>query len=483
MLPAVGAATLAFAGDPVADATLSNLCRPELWDLDHINGWQVRWPEEFARLAIATQPQQAEALKRLHAAVSFLDRDRSNLQRGLSLHYSVPQPIVLRVIKEIDALSSESTEGSLFLKPVTTSADTRFGAAWEQAVADELLPAVSRYRRFLSERYLPRARQSLGLRELPNGARCYNAYLRRNTTLRYDFRQIYHIGLALVAQSDTELTALGKKDFGLSDRAAILARARADPRNRFASAADLMNFSQQMLTRSTRMSAPWFLELPHQRVTIEPLASYEADSGIPSHYESVSEDTEAAIFRISFSDWRNETRGAAAVTVVHETIPGHHMQIASARELGQASGFNSAYSEGWANYAERLAEELGIYPDDNAKIFRRSVLGRSLMVDPGIHAFGWSRDRAREFLAASGLDKESADDLIDRIIVQPGQLTSYEVGGMEIYRLREKAKKELGSRFDLRQYHERVLEHGVVSLSTLDTNIEAWIAQQKPERQ
>jgi uncharacterized protein (DUF885 family) len=218
-------------------------------------------------------------------------------------------------------------------------------------------------------------------------------------------------------------------------------------------------------------------------VTIEPLASYEADSGIPSHYESVSEDAEVAIFRISFSDWRNETRGAAAVTVVHETIPGHHMQIASARELGQASGFNSAYSEGWANYAERLAEELGIYPDDNAKIFRRSVLGRSLMVDPGIHAFGWSRDRARKFLAASGLDKESADDLIDRIIVQPGQLTSYEVGGMEIYRLREKAKKELGSRFDLRQYHERVLEHGVVSLSTLDTNIEAWIAQQKPERQ
>src|SRR5579862_4186850 len=113
MLPAVAAATLAFAGDPVADATLSNLCRPELWDLDHINGWQVRWPREFARLAIATQPQQAGALKRLRDAVSFLDRDRSNLQRGLSLHYSVPQPIVLRVIKEIDALSSESTEGSL----------------------------------------------------------------------------------------------------------------------------------------------------------------------------------------------------------------------------------------------------------------------------------------------------------------------------------------------------------------------------------
>jgi uncharacterized protein (DUF885 family) len=179
-------------------------------------------------------------------------------------------------------------------------------------------------------------------------------------------------------------------------------------------------------------------------------------------------------------DWANETRGAAAVTVVHEAIPGHHLQTVIARTVklpGAASefSFNAAFVEGWANYAERLCEEAGIYDNPYAAVFRRSVLGESLMIDPAVHVMSWSRNRVRKYLKALGQTNQEADELIDRIAVQPAQLTSYETGGLEILALREEAKAALGSRFDIREFHQRVLESGDVPLSRLSEQVRSWI--------
>jgi uncharacterized protein (DUF885 family) len=455
------------------------ICRSELWDVDHIGGWQVTVPQSLAQIQAATPQATTAALARAAAVARHVDLDIANLRRGLAAGYSAPRSVVVRVIDEIDALVALPPERSPLFEAARAAADPAFATRWRAEVEASVLPAMRRYRSFLAADYLPRARMSLGLSALPNGAACYAAYLHRATTLDWSAQQAFSLGEATVAQAELELGQIGRRRFGVSDPAVVLELARKAPDNRFGSAQDLLAFSRRALERTVAMSAPLFIALPTQPVVAEPLPGYQQDAGIPSHYESQDDPAKPAVFRISLSDWRSETLGAAEVTTSHETVPGHHMQIATARALLRASqhagiGYNQAYVEGWANYAERLAEEAGIYTSDYAKIFRRAVLGRSLVLDPGVHVFGWSRSEAIAYMAKAGLSRQAADDLIDRIAVQPAQLTAYESGGLEIYNLREEARRRLGPRFQLSAFHQRVLERGVVTLDDLARYIRSW---------
>jgi len=239
----------------------------------------------------------------------------------------------------------------------------------------------------------------------------------------------------------------------------------------------MLAYSQTVLDRARAMAADLFLELPRQPVVILPLPAYQQHSGVTPHYEGNADGAAAATFWLPLDHWDSDTRAAAEITVVHETYPGHHVQTVAARAARPRSVlsvavFNAAYVEGWANYAEQLAEESHIVDDDYERIQRRAVFGRSLVIDPGINVFGWSRDRAVAYAMEGGLSRESANDVVDRIAVEPAQLTSYELGGLEIRRLREAAQRVSGSRFDIRRFHQRVLEDGPLPLDVLHRKLE-----------
>jgi uncharacterized protein (DUF885 family) len=394
--------------------------------------------------------------------------------------YSVPKTVVRRVLREIDGMLNAGGNASPFTEPARHTDDAQFQIDWNSLVSQRINPAINRFGAFLRTEYLPKARDSIGLSALPDGERCYEALLRRATTLDRSPRATFDLGQATVERSRMELKALGAKMFGTNNTAQILRRAEAASGNRFKSADELLSYSEAMLARTTQMSAAYFIALPGQAIEIAPMPSYQRNSGISSHYEAVDSPTRPAIYRIDLDHWTSATRGAAAVTVVHETIPGHHLQTVIARAVrlpGAASefSFNAAYVEGWANYVERLCEEAGIYDNPYAAIFRRSVLGESLMIDPAVHVMGWTRDRVRKHLQDLGETGGEADELIDRIAVQPAQLTSYETGGLVIVELREEARAALGSQFDIREFHQRVLEQGDVPLSALRQYLRAWI--------
>lgn len=400
--------------------------------------------------------------------------------------YSVPKTVVVRVLKQVDALLGANAENSPFAAPANAP-DQDFQLRWRALVAEQIDPALQRFADFLRGEYVARARDSIGISSLPDGERCYAALLRRATTLDRSPRATFALGQATVARSRMELAHLGAALFKVSEPAEILRLAEAAPANRFQSADELLEYSRSMLARSTQMSAAYFFQLPQQPIEIAPMPEYQRGSGISSHYEPVDSATRPAYFRIDLDHWNTETRGAAAVTVVHEAIPGHHLQTVIARKVELPAdandfSFNAAYVEGWANYVERLGEEAGIYDTPFAAIFRRSVLGQSLMIDPAIHVMGWSRERVRRHLRSLGQTTEQADELVDRVAVQPGQLTSYETGGLEIAALREAARGALGSRFDIREFHERVLELGDVPLSTLRAHVMAWIASRSSRK-
>jgi len=455
------------------------VCRSELWDLSQTEGWQIRFPALAANESIATPEDRNRVLTVWRTLPAYLQKDIVNLRAGLASGYSAPKSVVARVLKQLDGLPSASPENSPFYAPAKRATDSEFKRALRQEIESRINPAIRQYADFLRTEYLPRARDSVSLAALPNGKACYQAYLRRYTTTDDTPEFVFALGKKMVQESTAEIQGIGSRLYGKDRLPEIVQRSHDDPKNRFTSSAQLLQFSKEMVERAQQLSQSLFLQLPSQPVIVEPLPEYQNGSGLSAHYESNADARKPATFWIAMDGWANETRGSAEITAVHETVPGHHLQIAMARQLLIKPAFNAAYVEGWANYAERLAEEQNIDGDDYARIQRRVLAGRSLVIDPGIHALGWSREQAEAFAMETGMSKDQADDVIDRIAVEPGQLTSYEIGGQEILSLRESARKRMGAKFDLRVFHQRVLEQGAIPLSTLRSHINTWIEAQQ----
>ena len=230
--------------------------------------------------------------------------------------------------------------------------------------------------------------------------------------------------------------------------------------------------------------AEWFTSPPKQPVVVEPYPDYQDGTGMSSRYESPNGDR-PGIYRITLHAPEEQSRGDAEVTAVHEAWPGHHLQIAMAQNITDAHkifriAFNSGFVEGWARYAEHLGEEMGLYETTSAPITRRAWPARGMVLDPGLHLYGWSREEVRDYILESRrMGPTEATNAADRIAILPGQLTAYDSGALEIFALRAEAEHALGDRFDIKAFHDRILENGVVPLPLLRAHVEAWIAEQR----
>ncbi|MCF7220690.1 DUF885 domain-containing protein [Marilutibacter chinensis] len=457
------------------------VCRPELWDVNHMGGWPVMLARYARFQPVATAVEREQALERWSALPAFVDQEIANLRQGLDLGYSAPRSVVERVIGQVDGLATASVADSPLSGPAGRSDDSEFRTAFEAVIRDRVNPALARYRDFLRDEYMAEARTELGVSANPDGEACYDASLRGYTTLDRGAREVHELGAKAVAANMAEIAGMGEKLYGTDDFAEILERVREAPDNGFSSEAELIDYSREVVARSREASRKLFLALPEQEMKVEPFPDFMRGSGASAHYEAAADPTQPAYYRIDSEGWASETRGSAEITAVHEGFPGHHMQLAFAftqdkTPLAQLS-FNSAYAEGWGRYAERLAEEAGIYSNDYAKIQRRAWPARGMVADTGLHVLGWSREKTVEYLKETGrFGPDETEALADRMAMLPGQLTAYDSGALEIVALREQAEAALGDRFDLRLFHEEVLRHGNVPMQVLRANVEAWIA-------
>ena len=484
-LDAKASATRAVLKEMLESSRQLRVCKVELWDLSHFTGWQVGFALVAEMQPVGTPALRAAALKRWGSLPAFLKVQTANLRAGLAAGYSVPKPIVDRVIVQLDALASAAPADSPFYSLAVRDGDAAFSAKLKTLIAHRINPAIRDFRVFLAKDYLPNARDTIALSALPDGARCYQAQLRSYTTLDRTPAEVLALGEKTVKENEQTVIALGSKLYGTSDVAEIIERNNDATDNHFNSAEELLASARDLLGVAVEKSRPYFVKLPDQPVVVESPPAYQQGTGISAHYEQQPDLTKPARYVEPTEEWKSATRGLAEITLVHEAVPGHHLQIALAFESPQGSDIakladNSAYVEGWARYAERLSEEAGIYRTDYARISRRIWPARGMVVDPGIHAFGWSRERAVAYLVATGrFDERGAQATVDRIATIPGQLTAYDSGGLEIFALRTEAEAALGSRFDIRQFHQRVLEQGIVPLQELREHVRAWIAEQK----
>lgn len=463
----------------------ARICRFELWAVNHMFGWHLNALANVAGAQpIGTADQRADAIARWSALPGFIDQEITNARLGLSQGYSAPKPVVGRVIRQIEGIVSAQPESLPFFAPATRAQDAEFRESFREVLAGPVNAAFRRYLDFLQNEYLPRARDALGVSANPDGAACYTASLRSSTTLKRSPDEVFRLGQQTVAANAARVRELGRTQFGTDDLAIIVPRMSEARDNRFSSEQELIEYSREVVGRARELSQPLFLSMPAQEMRVEPFDAFRRGAGGSSYYQSQVDPAKPAFYRINSETWPTETRGSAEITALHEGFPGHHMQASLANMIGTSpitklTG-NAAYTEGWARYSEALAEEAGMYRTPYALITRRLWPARGMVIDPRLHLMGWSRQQVIDFMVQSGrFSAAEADDAVDRFAMTPGQVSAYDSGGLEIMALRREAEAALGPRFDIRQFHQRVLESGAIPLTALRANIATWIAAER----
>jgi uncharacterized protein (DUF885 family) len=478
-------ATYAVLRETLESASLTRVCRGELWPVSQQNGFQISLPILSQLQPLGSPKRRTQALARWRTMVPYIDTEIGNLREGVRLGYTLPKLNVREVLEQLDDVLRLPPGRSPFAALADRDSTAGFRDSVVAIVAGEILPAVRRYRDYLASDYLSHAREATSLSALPHGAQCYRALVRRYTTLDLKPQALYQLGLKQMAAIEAEMRPMAERSFGTTDLPALMKRFATDPQYAFHSRAELIRTAEQAVARARAAMPRWFGHLPRQNLVVDPCLPFEEKSGCPNSYVSGSSDgSRPGRWRINASVVPPQPRAPLEGTAFHETIPGHHLQGAIAEERPGLSpitryfGF-SAYWEGWALYAERLGLEMGIYSSD---LYRLGELGEQalraarLVVDPGLSVLGWTRQQAIDYMQTHlPYTRQTVESEVDRYIAGPGQATAYMVGRLEIERLRAEAKARLGKRFDIREFHDQVLENGAVPLTLLRSHIEAWL--------
>ena len=458
------------------------VCRSDLWNVNQMGGWHSGYAQIAQLQPVGTLEFREQSLRRWQKLAAYVDREVENLKRGLDLGYSAPKTVVQRVIDQVDGLLALDIEASPFYSPATRDNDPEFSDATSELVAKQINPALQRYRDYLASRYLDAAREELSITANPDGLACYEASLRSYTTLNRSGKDVYELGQATVAANKAIVIELGQVAYGSDDFATIMQMAKSDTSDRFADKDELLKFSRDMVRRAEAEMPDWVGKMPAQAIEVVPFPEHEEGTGRSAHYRPGTSERPGE-YRIPLHEPQQQSRGNAEATAFHEAWPGHHLQISVGQSVEglhpvtQLIWF-SGPGEGWARYSEGLAEEMDLYVTTTGPIKRRAWPARGMVVDPGIHLFGWTREEAIDFMMESGRFAEArGDEMVDRIAILPGQLTAYDSGGLEILALRREAEAAMGSEFDIARFHDRILENGTIPLPQLRSHIEAWIAE------
>jgi uncharacterized protein (DUF885 family) len=354
-----------------------------------------------------------------------------------------------------------------------------------KTVADEVLPAYKQFGEWVTGEYVPHGRTTLSIESLPGGKRRYQAALRRFTTTSLTPEEIHKIGLSEYDRIVGEMTALAKAN-GYADLAAFRDHLDGDPKYKPSSAQSIVDDFDRYVRQMKPKLPQLFTLIPTAPVTVEPIPDFQKAAA--THYQTGTPDGKRpGRVSVAVSDFAGRTFINDEAVAYHEGIPGHHMQLSVQQTLKglpefRKHGGNSAYTEGWALYAEQLGKEVGFYQDPGSDYGRlRSELFRAvrLVVDTGIHDMGWSRDQVVEFMRKShAVDEPTIQSETDRYISTPGQACSYKIGQLKIRELRARASKQLGAKFDIRTFNDQILAGGSLPLDLLDARIDRWIKAQ-----
>lgn len=470
--------------------------------VDHFQGFHTFYPSLASGEGAApfkTVADYENNLKRHRDYVVMVDRWIERFRQGMASGVVEPKLIVNNMIEQIDTQLAQGVEGSVFYGPVKTfpaeipAADQqRLRAETAAIIRDGIFPAYKRFRDFLKNEYLPVARDSVGLVGMKGGDRLYAHLIEVHTTLPLKAEDVHQLGLQEVARITAEMEKIKAQVGFKGSLAEFFVYLREDPKFQPQSADWLRDEYFRIGKRVDQRIPEQFSLLPKSPLEIKAVEPYREKSEAGGSYQSGTPDgSRPGVFYFNTYDLKSRTTPGMETLYLHEAVPGHHFQISLAQENESLPAFmrfggNTAFVEGWALYAETLWKDLGMETDPYQRFGGLSdemLRAMRLVVDTGIHAKGWSRDQAIDYmLSHSNIGRTDATAEVERYIAIPGQALAYKIGALTILRLKDKARKELGDRFDPRAFHAQVLDTGALPMTVLEAKIDGWIQRTRAGR-
>jgi uncharacterized protein (DUF885 family) len=467
------------------------------WEMpvNQMSGIHTAYPRLVAQLSFTSVKDYDDWIARLHAIPKAFDQVTTNMSIGIEDQRVPPKYLLQKALEQVKQLAGQKPEDSPLALPLKNFPATikpaeqeRIKAEMLAAIGKEVLPAYLRFARFLEVSYIPAGREQPGISALPDGAKYYRFLIRRTTTTDLTPEQIHQIGLDEVKRDEAAMLVIAQK-LGFADLASFRASLKTNPKLHPASAEALLDAYRGYLGPMQAKLPQLFGRLPKAPFEVAAVPDYLEKTSAPAYYEPGAPDgSRPGRLRIDTYNATDRNLYGVETIAYHEGLPGHHLQISIAQELDDLPTFRkferyTAYAEGWGLYSERLGKDVGFYQDPYSDYGRlEGDIWRAirLVVDTGVHNQHWTREQmVQYFHDHSGIDETSIQAEVDRYIAWPSQALAYKIGQLKILELRDRAKTALGDNFDLRAFHDQVLDAGALPLDVLSDRIDGWIAQQK----
>jgi len=435
-------------------------------------------------------------LKRLDAYEIWCDTAIANMRRGMKTGYVLPAPLVEKMIPQLDAFCNGPIEKHVFYEPIknfpsgiSSEDKIRLEKEYREAIENKVIPMHKRFRNFLRNEYLPSSRKTAGYSDLPDGKKMYEYYIRLNTTTNLSADEIFNIGTDEVARITKEMELVKNQVGFKGDNKSFFNYVRNDQELMpYKKPKQVLDHFKAIHEKIAPKLKQMFDIVPKTQFEIRETESFREASASAEYQIGLPDGSRPGILYIPVPDAMKYNNFMDEDLFLHEGIPGHHYQLSLQMENQNLPKFRrelgyTAYTEGWALYTESLGKELGLYTDPYQYLGMLSnEIHRAirLVVDVGIHAKGWTREQAIEYSLNHEAESESSIvSEIERYMAAPGQALAYKIGQLKILELRAKAEKSLGSKFDLKEFHDIVLQSGSVPLRILEINVNNWLASKK----
>jgi len=469
----------------------------KLWQMpvNQMSGIHLFAPQLVSILSFQTVKDYDDYIARLKQLPRAFDENMANMRKGMANGLMPPKFLLEKVADQAAGIAAQAPEKAPFAQPFDkfpagfSDADkTRLKAAGLAAIKDDVLPAYASFAKFVKDDYAPKGRTEVGVWSLPNGNAIYAFDVRRSTTTDKTPEEIHQIGLQQVAEIEQQQLVIAKS-LGFKDLKSFREAVKANPKMYAQSREQILDLYRQYIAQMKPELPKLFNTLPKADLTVMPVESFREKDAPGAQYQTGTPDgSRPGHVQVNTSDPTKRTLITIESTAYHEGVPGHHLQLSMAQEVTglppfRQHGFYGAYIEGWALYSERLGKEVGFYKDpysDYGRLEDEMLRAIRLVVDTGLHYKHWTRDQVVQYFHDhSAIDEPSVQSETNRYIAWPAQALSYKVGQLKILELRARAQEQLGDQFNIREFHDQVIDSGALPLDVLDQQINVWIAQKK----
>jgi uncharacterized protein (DUF885 family) len=459
------------------------------------SGVQIDLPDLVDVLSFQSVKDYEDYVSRLQQMPRLLDQTVVQMRKGMNDKLMPPRFLLEKVVDQSNSVASQEPEKSPFAQPffnfpktISESDQKRLREIGLAAIKGSVLPAYGRFTAFVRDEYVPKGRIEPGIWSLPDGAARYRHEIRRMTTTDLTPEEIHQIGLKQVDETEAEMLALAHK-LGFKDLASLNDHIKNERRFYATSGQQVLDLYASYVREMEPELPKLFGRLPKAKLAVIPMEATRSKNAVPADYTDGAADCSRP-GHINVNEWDPEHRLVLNIEAIayHEGIPGHHLQLSIAQELPDQPSFRkyedyTAFVEGWALYSERLGKEVGRYQDpysDYGRLENEMWRAIRLVIDTGVHEKHWSRDQmVAYFHRYTAMDEPNVQSEVNRYIAWPGQALAYKLGQLEILKLRQYAKDQLGEKFDIRSFHDELLGGGALPLDVLDTRIHEWVAKAK----